>query len=199
MRFYAPGVLTGGAKRHGISVLPPDVNRSGVRCTVESDAAVRLGLSSVRGVAVVAAAALVAARRGGPFRALFDFTGRTGLHRAGIENLSLAGAFDGFGLGRWQLLWQLGLFAGVERRRRPSAGVLAIHASPRAAASLARRGSVHQPTSGAAAARRMGTGRRPGGVPPAPGDDEGGGLLSLEDEFGLTNVVVHPGCLATSG
>src|SRR3990170_2923376 len=35
MGFYAPHVLTNDAKRHGIEVLPPDVNRSGAKCTVE--------------------------------------------------------------------------------------------------------------------------------------------------------------------
>lgn len=118
MGFYSPGVLTGDAKRHGIAVLAPDVNQSGVRCTVKNDAAFRLGLSGVREVSCAAAERVVAARAGVPFRSLFDFVQRTGLHRAGIENLILAGAFDDFGLERRELLWQLGLFAGVELRRR---------------------------------------------------------------------------------
>jgi error-prone DNA polymerase len=125
MGFYSPGVLTGDAKRHGIVVLPPDVNQSGVRCTVESDTAFRLGFSSVREVSTATAETVVAARDDMPFRSLFEFVQRTGLHRAGIENLILAGAFEGFGLERRELLWQLGLFAGVERQRRSREGTAA--------------------------------------------------------------------------
>ena len=35
MGFYAPHVLVGDARRHGVQVLPVDVNRSGLGCTVE--------------------------------------------------------------------------------------------------------------------------------------------------------------------
>jgi error-prone DNA polymerase len=128
MGFYSVGVLTGDAKRHGIMVLPPDVNQSGVRCTVASDTAFRLGLSSVREVSTTAAEVVVAARQdGGPFRSLFDFVQRTGLHRAGIENLILAGAFAGFGLEQRELLWQLGLFVGVQHQRRTRGAGAAQH------------------------------------------------------------------------
>ncbi|MBI2761129.1 MAG: error-prone DNA polymerase [Chloroflexi bacterium] len=118
MGFYQPGVLVGDARRHGIDVLSPDINRGGVRCTVETDTAFRLGFSSVREISVAAAEGIVAEQRRGPFRSLFDFVQRTGLHRAGIENLIRANAFEETGLERRELMWQLGLFAGVSGRRR---------------------------------------------------------------------------------
>jgi error-prone DNA polymerase len=121
MGFYQPSVLTGDARRHGMAVLPPDLNRSGVRCTVESDSAFRLGFSSVREVSVAAAETIVAEQQREPFRSLFDFVQRTGLHRTGIENLILAGTFEELGLERRELLWQLGLFTGVARQRRGGA------------------------------------------------------------------------------
>jgi error-prone DNA polymerase len=34
MGFYAPHVLVGDGRRHGVHVLPVDINRSGVKCTV---------------------------------------------------------------------------------------------------------------------------------------------------------------------
>jgi error-prone DNA polymerase len=35
MGFYAPHVLVNDGKRHGVEVLPPDINRSAAGCTVE--------------------------------------------------------------------------------------------------------------------------------------------------------------------
>ena len=35
MGFYAPHVLVNDGKRHGVQVLPPDINRSGANCTIE--------------------------------------------------------------------------------------------------------------------------------------------------------------------
>jgi DNA polymerase III alpha subunit len=59
MGFYPPHVLTNDAKRHGIEILRPDVNKSLWRCTVEDltaedgeiRGAVRIGLSYVQGIA----------------------------------------------------------------------------------------------------------------------------------------------------
>ncbi len=36
MGFYSPAVLAGDARRHGVEVLGPDVNRSQVECTLEN-------------------------------------------------------------------------------------------------------------------------------------------------------------------
>jgi error-prone DNA polymerase len=122
MGFYSPGVLIGDAKRHGIQVLRPDINRSDARCTVESDETMRLGLGGIRGLSVETAAGIVAERRNSPFRSLFDVIRRTGLPRACVENLILAGALDDFGLDRRELLWQLGLFAWLWEQEHKSAG-----------------------------------------------------------------------------
>jgi error-prone DNA polymerase len=189
MGFYSPAVLTGDARRHGIAVLPPDVNRSGARCTVEGEA-VRLGFNYVEGLgagrrgfspqrhrgtekekgedgcrcerceelgrhglteaneiprsarsgsltaspnfsvppclcgekpARFSAADLIQVERGlhGPYRSLFEFVQRTGLKREQIENLIAVGAFDELGLGRRELIWQLGLFYRPVREQLP--------------------------------------------------------------------------------
>jgi len=70
---------------------------------------IRLGLRYVRGIGPAALARLDAERAAGPYRSLADFCRRSGLGRAPIENLIAIGAFDGFGLARRELLWQLGL------------------------------------------------------------------------------------------
>jgi len=118
MGFYPPHVLTNDAKRHGISVVRPDINISRVTCSVEQDAheqlehgGVRVGLGYVRQVGEAGAAVIAAEReRGGEFQSLFDFVQRTGLARRATESLIRIGAFDTFGMNRRELLWQLGLF-----------------------------------------------------------------------------------------
>jgi error-prone DNA polymerase len=109
MGFYGPHVLVNDGKRHGVEVLPPDINRSGANCAVEGDA-VRVGLRYVAGLSEATAREVEGAReRGGPYRSLFDFVERSRLKREAIENLIVCGAFDGFSLERRELLWQLGL------------------------------------------------------------------------------------------
>jgi error-prone DNA polymerase len=122
MGFYPPEVIVGDARRHGVELLPPDINRSRRRCTVEESPdeggeAVRTGLAYVEGVGEKSGNAVEDARdRGGPFRSLRDFCWRTGLRREAGENLIRAGAFDAFGLNRRELLWQLGLVYSSDGR-----------------------------------------------------------------------------------
>ena len=49
MGFYSPEVIVNDARRHGVAVLPVDVNRSHSRCTVEGGK-VRLGFRYVKGI-----------------------------------------------------------------------------------------------------------------------------------------------------
>ena len=95
MGFYPPDALVHEAQRRGIEVHPPEVNASGVGCTVASDGAVRLGLGHVLGVRGDEIAALVAEREaGGPFRSLEDLASRAGAGRPSLERLAWAGACD---------------------------------------------------------------------------------------------------------
>ncbi|MGE3857349.1 MAG: DNA polymerase III subunit alpha [Dehalococcoidia bacterium] len=123
MGFYPPHVLTKDAQRHGVAVRRPDVNRSAARCTVEEitpdDAqtdlhgAIRVGIGYVKGVGEVSARRVEdERRRAGDYRSLFDFVQRTGLSQEATTNLIRIGAFDGLGLNRRELIWQLGLFHG---------------------------------------------------------------------------------------
>jgi error-prone DNA polymerase len=109
MGFYGPHVLVNDGKRHGVEVLPPDIGRSGADCTMEGEA-VRVGLRYVAGLSETTAQEVEEEReRNDPYRSLFDFLERTRLKREAIENLIACGAFDGLGLERRELLWQLGL------------------------------------------------------------------------------------------
>ena len=88
-------------RKRGIPVLPPDVNRSFTRFTVddaEGKRGIRFGLAAVKNLGVKAVEGLVAEReRGGPYRDLYDFIDRlTGgeLNKKGVESLIRSGAMD---------------------------------------------------------------------------------------------------------
>ena len=113
MGFYHPHVLVEDAKHHGVKILPVDINKSYVRCSVE-DGALRLGFNYVHGVGDKALEAIEEAQMKGPVESLEDFcrrvrltsTSRNGLTRAQVQNLILAGAFDAIDPNRRQLVWR---------------------------------------------------------------------------------------------
>ena len=99
-------------QRMNITVLPPDVNRSGAEFTV-SDGKICFGLSALKGCGGAAAGAIVTERAAhGPYRSLFDFCERLDpgtVNRPAIESLIKAGACDSLGAKRAQL------FAAIDR------------------------------------------------------------------------------------
>ncbi|MEE1783125.1 error-prone DNA polymerase [Streptomyces sp. SP17BM10] len=119
MGFYAPLTLIADAKRHGVTVLPVDVNHSAAAPTLEDAApdgggaagarpAIRLGLAAVRGLGDDQAEAIAAHR---PYTDLEDFARRTALPAPLLEALATAGAFTSLGVTRRQALWSAGLLA----------------------------------------------------------------------------------------
>jgi DNA polymerase-3 subunit alpha len=98
-------------RRGGVECLPPDLNASSARFTVENGA-VRYALGALKGVGEKAMEALVAEReRGGPIASLEDFAARIDprlLNRRQLESLAGAGAFDGMNADR------PAVFAGAE-------------------------------------------------------------------------------------
>ena len=93
------------ARRLGIRILPPDVNRSMALFNVE-DNAIRFGLSSVRNVSENVMRDVVQDRKEkGPFKSFEDFINRThGLNKRMLEGLIAAGCFDSMGYTRNSLL-----------------------------------------------------------------------------------------------
>ncbi|MGW6913349.1 error-prone DNA polymerase [Kitasatospora sp. NPDC054939] len=120
MGFYAPLTLIADARRHGVTVLPVDINRSDAAPTLEpvpdgpgggavpARPAIRLGLADVRGLGTDRAEAIAAGR---PYTDLEDFARRTALPAPELEALATAGAFAGLGVTRRQALWSAGLLA----------------------------------------------------------------------------------------
>lgn len=87
-------------RRMGITVLPPDVNRSGIEFGIEN-AQIRFGLSAVKNVGTAAIESILAARNlGGDFSGLTDFMVRVDqskVNRKVLESLIKAGALKKFG------------------------------------------------------------------------------------------------------
>ena len=61
MGFYPPHVLVHDAQRHGVSILPPDINASNAACTVEQGS-LRVGFGYVKGIGEDVAKAIAAER-----------------------------------------------------------------------------------------------------------------------------------------
>ncbi|WP_433020070.1 error-prone DNA polymerase [Kribbella sp. CA-294648] len=82
--------------------------------------AVRLGLTDVRSIGEKDAEKIVAERdAGGPYASMADLVRRTGITAKQVDALATAGAFDGFGLDRRQALWQAGAAAEERPGRLP--------------------------------------------------------------------------------
>ena len=91
----------------GIALLPPDINRSEDKFTVEPGG-IRFGLAAVKNIGKGLIQTVVCEReRNGPystFEALCRRLSDTELNKRAMENLIKCGAMDGFGLRRSQLL-----------------------------------------------------------------------------------------------
>lgn len=89
------------ARAHGIKVLPPDVNVSERRFSVEKlqsgEKAIRFGLEAIKGVGGVAVDVMIEARNERPFDSVLDFARRVSTRKVNkkvLESLVFAGAFD---------------------------------------------------------------------------------------------------------
>jgi error-prone DNA polymerase len=149
MGFYSPNSLVQDAGRHGVVVLPADVNRSWHDCTIEpweadsDDAvsfsgsvwrrgrgpvddplrpavAVRMGLRYVRNLGEGEITRVEAARQmGGEFTSPEDLAQRTGLPVNALEGLAAAGALESIGLAPREGMWAAGVMAEIGPGRLP--------------------------------------------------------------------------------
>ncbi|HLE59726.1 MAG TPA: PHP domain-containing protein [Candidatus Limnocylindria bacterium] len=130
--FYSPAVLVGDAKRHGVTVLPIDVNRSTWEHDTEPigssgdpgrDFALRLGLRQVKGIDEAMRVVIERERALGPYRSVRDFVARTGAGEQVVERLIAIGAFDWTAVPRRELLWQLRTTLADADPARPALGL----------------------------------------------------------------------------
>lgn len=219
MGFYAPAQIIQDARRHGVEVRPIDVQASQWDCTLEGPA-LRLGLRLIGGLPQAAAEAVVAARRQRPFDSLDDLVRRAGLGPAQAALLAEAGALASLVSSRRQALWQA-LAVEPPQRRYPLWEHLQPPPPPEALppsdpadevfadyvatgfslrghplsfcrTALRRRGVV---TAAELATLPDGHCLRVAGLVllrQRPGTAKGITFVTLEDETGTTNFVVHP-------
>jgi DNA polymerase III alpha subunit len=118
--FYPPQVYIEEARRLGLQLLTPDVNRSAAG-TQARGRALRLGLGAIKGLRRDTVQALLVARRdGGSFVSLRDLLTRVPLSKAEITTLIEVGALDRVAddRSRPELLWQARLWLpAIERAR----------------------------------------------------------------------------------
>ncbi|ASK62978.1 DNA polymerase III subunit alpha [Virgibacillus phasianinus] len=84
------------AKTFDIEFLPPDINKSFGKYTVE-DGQIRMGLLSIKGIGNQVVKEIVRARKSGPFKSIFDLCLRIStkaVNRQALELLIIAGALD---------------------------------------------------------------------------------------------------------
>ncbi len=114
MGFYSPSQLLQDAQRHGVTVLPVDVNHSDwdhqlleSRSSLQSQPPVRLGLRLVKGLSREGAQRIVEARQQGPFRQVSNLRQRTRLDKRDMEALADADALASLSGHRHQSQWQI--------------------------------------------------------------------------------------------
>jgi error-prone DNA polymerase len=109
MGFYNLETLKEDAKRHGVRVLNPDINKSSSACVIENGE-LRLGFLNVASLGSVSAKGIEEGRmRDGPFRDIGDFLERSGILEEVAFNLADAGAFDTVQPNRREAKWEIGL------------------------------------------------------------------------------------------
>src|SRR5467141_98096 len=144
-------VFVGECKRMGISILPPDINRSGLKFTPEATVAAvsdRYGLAAIKHVGESAMEMSIREReRGGDFTSLEDFCGRLGsriANRKMLESLVKSGAFDFLGRERAELFACIdeALVSSAAAHRDRAAGQVSLFDEIAASITSTRRRSV---------------------------------------------------------
>ncbi len=228
MGFYSPAVLVKDAQRHGLQVLPADVQRSDWACTVEhikDGLALRVGLCYVRGLRKESAEALVQEReRSGRFQSADELARRAPeLNRKELVTLAQTGALDDLEqVGhRRDALWQV---ERASRRAGPLLQAAGDHEEENSVSPLVRMSQEERLVADFAgtgmtigphpvsfhrarlskmrvvpaeqlSARSNGQQVRVAGCVIArqrPGTAKGFVFLSIEDETGISNVIINP-------
>jgi error-prone DNA polymerase len=118
--FYHPFAYIAEAMRHGIRILPPDVNASDFRC-IGKDDWLRVGFQFIKGLSAEGVERWEAGKRGGgeagrAYRSIDDLRSRTELSHDDLRTLIKVGALDSIANGhtRPMMLWGID-----EAARRP--------------------------------------------------------------------------------
>jgi error-prone DNA polymerase len=108
MGFYAPAQLVRDAREHGVEIRPVSANHSLWDCTIEArgdgDLALRLGFRQIKGLREEDAG-WIAAARGNGYPDVESLWRRAGVQPDTLERLAEADAFAALGLTRRDALW----------------------------------------------------------------------------------------------
>ncbi len=217
MGFYSPSLLIQDARRHGVKVLPPDVTASDWESRIDEAAAVRLGLREINGLSRKVAERVAVNRQKRGFFDVADLAARAALQRRDLDLLAAGDALASLAGHRRQAAWaataavvQGDLFDGLPMREEapvlpmPSDGenlvadYRSLGLSLRPHPLLLLRQQLAARRFVCAADLKLAAHRaviRAAGIVVGrqrPGTATGIVFVTLEDESGLTNVVVHP-------
>ncbi|MFA7292657.1 MAG: error-prone DNA polymerase [Rhodocyclaceae bacterium] len=215
MGFYSPSQLVQDARRHGVRVLPVDVQVSNVAACIESGG-VRLGLQGISGLSQAGADAVVAQRPASGYASMADLAARTGIAQRDLDCLARAAALTRLAGHRRQAAWaaagaavQLDLLAAAALQEAPpelaapseAEDLVADYASTGLTLGRHPLGLLRERLS---ARRFLSAGRlsqlpnralaRMAGIVTCrqrPGTASGVVFITLEDETGLANIVVY--------
>ena len=215
--FYHPATLVKDAERHGVRILPIDVAHSNWKCTIENGA-LRLGLRYVGGLREDTGVRIERERAHRAFLSMADFSARVAPNRRELDALAYAGAFASFGMTRRDAMWQAAaverepesLFAGVQppttSSRLPAMSPLEETAADYAATGLTTRPHLmahmraELKARGVLSAAELSSAKHGSWVKTAgvvivrqrPGTAKGFVFITLEDETGISNLIVLP-------
>ena len=216
MGFYSASQLIQDARRHGVAVLPVDAAASDWETTLE-DGAVRLGLHRVARLGAAAGERIAAARRQAAFVSVADLAHRAGLDRNELEALAAAGALKPLAGHRFGAAWAAAAHSpgydllaaapvaeAAVSLAAPSEGQdlvadytsLGFTLGRHPLALLRPRLDPRYAPAGELRRRGHGAPTRCVGLVTCrqrPGTASGVIFLTLEDETGLANIIIHPG------
>lgn len=147
-------VFVAECKRMGIAILPPDINKSGLKFVPEAlegaatANAIRYGLAAIKHVGEGATELAIQERESsGPFASLEDFCGRLGsriANRKMLESLVKAGALDFLGRDRAELFACIdeALAAAASAHRDRASGQVSLFDEVQSAATTVRKKNV---------------------------------------------------------
>ena len=108
MGFYTPATIVADARRHGVEIHPLCVNRSDHRWTLEGARGLRGAFLQIKGFGEDDGLRIEEVRaEGGPFTSVQDVCERSKLERHKLEALARGGAFAAFDVDRRQAQWQV--------------------------------------------------------------------------------------------
>ena len=125
----------GYCRTQNIPILPPDVNKSDFRFTVDTDAngvkGIRFGLGAIKNVGHNAVEAVMAERKAAPYKDIFDFCARINtemVNKRAVESMINAGAFDHMGANRAQvsMVFDAAMDGAVNKRKQNVQGQVSL-------------------------------------------------------------------------